>query len=54
MNKDLDILKAILLEAEGDEKEVKKNDAEEKPTTELAKKPTNLTLLSIRTQWVLF
>ena len=25
MNKDLDILKAILLEAEGDEKEVKKN-----------------------------
>ena len=30
MNKDLDILKAILLEAEGDEKEVKKNDAEEK------------------------
>lgn len=30
MNKDLDILKAILLEAEGDEKEVEKNDAEEK------------------------
>ena len=38
MNKDLDILKAILLEAEGDEKEVKKNDAEEKADNRASEK----------------
>ena len=38
MNKDLDILKAILLEAEGDEKEVEKNDAEEKADNRASEK----------------
>jgi len=38
MNKDLDILKAILLEAEGDEKEIEKNDAEEKADNRASEK----------------